>query len=253
MFGLPEREAGLRFLPTKHGQKTTAKQRAFVRYYLETHELGKSAIRAGYSEKNANTIANRLLRKSQVADLIRQEEEAALKRAGIDRTKALMELAKLAYYDPRKLYREDGSLKDPSEWDDATAAAVAQVEVFELFEGAGKNRRQIGFTKKVKGWDKNRALEMLLKHLGLLKKNVVFPDKDGNPMAPGMVVQNKIEIVFVNPSDPDTLSGGEVLQNSAKPLLKTKEITHLADISCDTVHIVEAVEVEVTAKCPGSS
>lgn len=77
-----------------------------------------------------------------------------------------MELAKLAYFDLRQLYREDGSLKDPREWDDATAAAVASVEVFEEFAGKRKDRKQIGHTKKVKTWDKNRALDMLLRHLG---------------------------------------------------------------------------------------
>jgi phage terminase small subunit len=208
LFELDEQPAGPKFLPTKAGHRTTAKQRAFVRYYLETRELSASAINAGYSPKTAGAIANRLMHKSQVAELIRQEEEEDLRRAGIDRTRALMELAKLAYFDLRQLYREDGSLKNPSEWDDATAAAVASVEVFEEFAGKGKDRKQIGHTKKVKTWDKNRALEMLLKHLGLLKENVVFPDKDGNPMSPGVQIQNRIEVVFVNPPSPDMLRPG---------------------------------------------
>lgn len=202
--GLEKQEVD-QFLPTKAGGKITAKMRAFVAEYLKTHELAGSAIRAGYAPKYAGSIANRLIQKSQVADLIRQEEEEALKRAGIDRTRALMELAKLAYFDLRKLYREDGSLKNPGEWDDGTAAAIASIETFEEFKGAGKNRRQVGYIKKVKVCDKNRSLEMLLKHLGLLKENVVFPDKDGNPMAPGTTVQNKIEVVFVSPPGQGTV------------------------------------------------
>ncbi len=205
MFGFPETEAAPRFLPTKHGQRTTAKQRAFVRYFLETYELGKSAIRAGYSKKNANVIANRLMHKSQVAELIRQEEEEALKRAGINRNDALLRLAKMVYFDARNLYREDGSIKHPSEWDDATATVIAGIEVTEIYGGQGKKKVSIGQTKKVKVIDPLRALEILLRHLGLLKENVIFPDKNGNPMSPGGQIQNRIEVVFVNPPGPDTV------------------------------------------------
>ncbi len=53
-------------------------------------------------------------------------------------------------------------------WDDDTAAAIAQVEVFESFEGTGNKRRFVGHTKKIRAWDKKAALELLLKHLGEL-------------------------------------------------------------------------------------
>ncbi len=135
---------------------------AFVAEYLKTNELAASAIKAGYAPKYAGTIANRLIQKSQVSELIRQEKEAALKRAGVELTRALLEIAKIAYYDPRKLYRKDGTLKEPSEWDDDTAAAIAQVEVFESFEGTGDKRRFIGHTKKVKSWDKKAAMLALM-------------------------------------------------------------------------------------------
>jgi phage terminase small subunit len=181
------------FIPTKKAGHITAKMRAFVAAYLRTNDLTASAIEAGYAPKWAASIASRLVNKSQVAELIREEQEAALKRAGIDRTRALMELAKLAYYDPRKLYREDGTLKDPGEWDDATAAAIAQVETFEEFQGSGDKRRLVGFTRKVKSWDKRASLELLLKCLGVLKEQVVFPDRDGNPQS----VAPRIEVVFV--------------------------------------------------------
>lgn len=193
-----EKEEVDQFIPTKAGGKITAKMRAFVAEYLKTHELAASAIKAGYAPKYAGSIANRLVQKSQVAELIRQEEEKALKLAGVDRVRILLEMSNLAYSNLQRLFREDGTLKDPSEWDPETAAAVSSVEVFEEFEGTGKNRRQVGYVKKIKFWDKPRALEMLAKNQGLLKDSIVFPDKDGNPMAPGVQIQNRIEVVFIN-------------------------------------------------------
>jgi phage terminase small subunit len=208
--GMPEKEHGELCLPTKKKGKVTAKMMAFVAEYLKTNELAASAIKAGYAPKYAGTIANRLIQKSQVSELIRQEKDAALKRAGVELTRALLEVAKIAYHDPRKLYRADGTLKEPSEWDDDTAAAIAQVEVFESFEGTGNKRRVIGHTKKVRAWDKKAALELLLKHLGALKENIIFPDADGNPQN---VAPQTIQVVFVekavplNSPEPDDYGG----------------------------------------------
>jgi len=79
----------------------------------------------------------------------------------------LRELRRLGLSDIRKIFKEDGSLKPVEEWPAEISAAVASIEVDELFEGSGKERQQIGFTKKVKFWDKGRALELLGKNLRL--------------------------------------------------------------------------------------
>jgi hypothetical protein len=67
--------------------------------------------------------------------------------------------------------RAPGCMKDPREWDDATAAAVASIEIVEEFSGTGADRKLVGHTKKVKLWDKNAALEKALKHLGLYERD----------------------------------------------------------------------------------
>jgi phage terminase small subunit len=195
--GIPEKERAEPFLPTKKGGRITAKMMAFVAEYLKTNELAASAIKAGYAPKYAGSIANRLIQKSQVAELIQKEKKEALSRAGVELTRALLELAKLAYYDPRKLYRDDGTLKDPAEWDDSTAAAISQIETQEHFEGSGDKRRLTGHVKKVKAHDKKGALELILKYLGALKENIVFPDANGNPQDPSPKI---IEVVFVGGS-----------------------------------------------------
>lgn len=81
--------------------------------------------------------------------------------------KYLDELRSLGLSDIRQLYNEDNSLKDVSEWPDEVARAIKSVETDELYEGTGRDRIQVGYTKKVTFWDKTRAIELLGKNLGL--------------------------------------------------------------------------------------
>jgi phage terminase small subunit len=167
--GIEERAFEPEYPTSKNGRSLgSARQRAFARFFIETHRLRESAIRAGYNPKNAHIIANRLVKKSLIADLIKAEEEAALKRAGITAERVLLEVARLAYSDVRKLKRDDGSLKSLAEVDDDTAAAIAGVEGLEKFEGEGEERTLVGYTHKFKFWDKGKAHEQLLKYLKLL-------------------------------------------------------------------------------------
>jgi len=196
MFGLEdERPYEPQFQNVGKGNRPpSAKLKAFVRHYIETRKLRESAIKAGYSKKNSHVIASRLLKKEYVQNMIRAEEEASLKRLGVTVDRFFKELTRLAYFDIRKLYREDGSLKHPSEWDDETASAVVSLEVFEEFENKGKNKNLIGFVKKIKASDKKGALELLAKSMGLLRENIVFPDKDGNPQD---VSEKRLVVEFV--------------------------------------------------------
>ncbi len=91
----------------------------------------------------------------------------AVGRLAISNERVLKEIARLALFDPRNLFRDDGTPKPINELDDDTAAAIAGLEVLEEFEGEGKSRVFVGYTKKYKVADKNAALEKLCKHLGL--------------------------------------------------------------------------------------
>jgi phage terminase small subunit len=207
--GIPERDPKLP--PTKGPrQRLTLKQKKFAMYRLEGKGIGEAARLAGYSDKSADCTGSKLAKKSQVSEFIIEQEEKAIKEAGINRKDALLRLAKMVYWDPRNLYREDGSIKPPSEWDDATAAVIAGVEVMELWGNEGKHRVSIGQTKKVKVVDPLRSLEVLLKVLGLQKETVVYPDRDGNPMSPGTVINQTQKIVFefINAPGPGGLEAG---------------------------------------------
>lgn len=51
-------------------------------------------------------------------------------------------------------------------------AMIAAIEVEELFEGRGDNRTQIGYLKKIKLWDRNKAVETFARHHKMLVDKV---------------------------------------------------------------------------------
>jgi hypothetical protein len=89
-----------------------------------------------------------------------------------DRSECLVEYLKrdlkaIAMSDIRLAFNPDGSVKPVDEWPDELAKAVQSVEVSELFDGYGKDRTHVGYTKKLKFWDKNKAIELLGKTLAI--------------------------------------------------------------------------------------
>lgn len=81
---------------------------------------------------------------------------------------ALLREAKLiARADIRDAYDEHGRLLPMKDMPEHLARAIASVEVDELFEGVGKDREQVGVTKKVKFWNKDKMVETLGKQVGL--------------------------------------------------------------------------------------
>ena len=148
--------------------KLTEKQKRFVAEYQVDLNGTQAAIRAGYSPKTAEVIANHLVKKSWVLEAIRKETEKRLHEAGVRSDAVLTRMARLGFADIRKLYRNDGTLLPPHEWPEEIAPAVAGVETFEEYQGKGKDREFIGYTKKVKLWDPNPSLTNMAKNLGLI-------------------------------------------------------------------------------------
>lgn len=181
----------------------TRKQQLFVDEYLVDLNATQAAIRAGYKEKTARFIASENLTKPNIQVAIEKAMAIREKRTEITQDKALKELGRLGFSDIRKYFKDDGSLKNITDLDDDAAAAVASVEVDELFDGSGKDRVQIGFTKKFKFWDKNSALEKIGKHLKMFTEKIEYPDKDGNPQS--------VTPLTCFPPEPKTMSEWEAL------------------------------------------
>ncbi|MCY1388615.1 Terminase small subunit [compost metagenome] len=142
----------------------TPKQRRFVDEYLIDLSATQAAIRAGYSQKTAGSIGEENLRKPEIAAAIAERMKDREQRTEITQDRVLQELARLAFLDVRKAFNADGSLKPIHELDDDTAAAVAGMDIAEI--GSGEDA--IGFVKKIKLSDKKGALELVMRHLGMV-------------------------------------------------------------------------------------
>jgi phage terminase small subunit len=146
----------------------TPKQARFVDEYVIDLNATQAAIRAGYSKKTANEQGARLLAKVSLAAEIQTRCAQRSAKLAIKAERVLLELARIAFLDPRKFYDETGRLRDPHALDDETAAALAGIEVEELFaRGDDGRRRPIGQLRKIKWADKHAALVSLGRHLGL--------------------------------------------------------------------------------------
>jgi phage terminase small subunit len=183
--------------------KLTERQKRFAEEYIIDLNGTKAAERAGFSIKTANEQAVRLLANVSVRKQIEELQAARSKRTEITADRVLQELARIAFFDFRKLYRQDGSLKAVHELDDEAAAVLAGADVVEMAGGAkiggaeGVEHTPM-YTKKTKIPDKVAALGLAMRHLGMLNDKVKVGNDPENPMpaagvliVPGMIADPK--------------------------------------------------------------
>lgn len=184
-------------------------QERFVHEYLaETpHNATAAYGRAGYKATGqaARTAAARLLKQPAIQAAIAAIRARDAAKFEVTRERVLEEYAKLAFFDPRKFYNDDGSLKLPTELDDVTAAALQGYDVEEEFIGddpdvelesqshGGALKRQhaktlaVGRTVKIKFGKKKDALDSIVNLMGWKKE----PAQLGTPENPlTMIVQD---------------------------------------------------------------
>lgn len=143
----------------------TGKQRAFA-IAVANGTPAKDAYAAAYdvsgmTPKTAKEQASRLLRNHKVAALIQHLQGRALRKAELTVERTLLEIARVATSDIRRLLDHNGSALMPDEWDDDIAAAVASVE----FD------KDTGRISKLKLWDKSSNLGLAARHLGLFERD----------------------------------------------------------------------------------
>jgi phage terminase small subunit len=151
-------------------QKLKPKQIRFVEEYLIDFNATQAAIRAGYSKKTARNIAGNLLTKINIQKEISGRLKAYSEKSEITRERVLLEIARLAFNDPRKAFDSNGNLLPVHNWSTETAAAISSIEVNELIDTQGN---VIGHTKKIKFWDKGKQLELASRCLGMLTDKVL--------------------------------------------------------------------------------
>ena len=139
------------------------KQSRFVDEYLKDLNATQAAIRSGYSQKTAGQIGDRLLKKVEVKELLEKRMKDREKRTEITQDRVLQEYARLAFFDPRKLFDATGRPLSINELDDDTAAVIAGLDVVNV----GNEELGEGEVLKLKLADKKGALDSVARHLGM--------------------------------------------------------------------------------------
>ncbi len=159
-------------------RQITEKEKAFTREYIIDKNGAGAAIRAGFSARVAKQQACALMKRKHVGDEIARLLQKQGERLEISADRVIKEIAKLAFSDICQLFDSGGLLKDVSSLENDVSATVSSVESLEEYDGHGDQKVLIGNTKKVKLWDKTKALEMLGRHFKLFSDVVITRDGD---------------------------------------------------------------------------
>jgi phage terminase small subunit len=143
-------------MSAKNGE-LTARQAAFVDEYVKSGNGRQAAIAAGYSPKNAEVEAARLLTNAKVRTLIEEKRAQRSKQTGIDAAWLLKRLAEEAEADLKDLYEDEGLmvLKPIDKWPLVWRQGLV----------AGVKHGRYGLELKVS--DRARRLELIGKHIGV--------------------------------------------------------------------------------------
>ena len=146
----------------------TPKQQRFVEEYLIDLNATQAAIRAGYSKKTAVKIGTQVLGKTSVQKAIERALARRSARTEVTQDRIIKELARIAFIDPRKIFEWGPSgvtLRESEELTDDDAAAVSEISQIST---------EFGRNIKAKLHDKIKALDLLMKHMGMQE----ITDKD---------------------------------------------------------------------------
>lgn len=136
---------GMTRLSTPIAPRRPSRIEAFIAAYTGTGNATQAAARAGYSPATAKQQGSRLLKRPDVIDRLQnyrrgqaEKHSRELHRIELESERTRSVLAAIAYFDVRKLVRDDGSVKSLQELDEQTAMAVASIEVSESTNAKGE-------------------------------------------------------------------------------------------------------------------
>ncbi len=151
---------------------TAHRRSLFVEAYIANGgNCTDAAIKAGFSPRSAKQRGFELVKDRDFLVEIERRRAEVLAQFRLTTERTLQELARIAFFDIRKLFNGDGSPKAVHTIDDDTAAAVVGLEVVEVWQGTGKTRTFVGYIRKYKIANKVYALDNAMRHLGLFEKD----------------------------------------------------------------------------------
>lgn len=158
------KKSSVRVKPGTSKGSAEIRRKVFVEAYLANGgNATQAAETAGYSKKSAHAQGCRLLKDVKTQAIIKERQSDLARKYELTTESVIAELAKIVHADPRKLFDASGNVKRIQDMPDEIAGAIASIEISEI----GTDGAAIGYTKKIKLWDKNSAIEKAMKHLGL--------------------------------------------------------------------------------------
>lgn len=153
--------------------KLNKKQQLFVDEYLIDLNATQAAIRAGYSVNSARDIGCENLTKPNIQEAIAKAMAERSKRTGVNQDRVVLELARIAFVNPKNLIDpEDASVRPDATEDDLACIQSVKVKVMDGEKGSSTER-------EVRLHDKMKALEKLGQHLGMwndkIDLNIALP------------------------------------------------------------------------------
>jgi len=144
----------------------TAKEERFCEEYMIDLNATAAAIRAGYTPSSARKAAcwidgESIQKKPALCARIDELRAEQSTRTGITADRVLRELAVVGFADASKLVTADGQLDRKS--DPESLRAISSIRV---------TQTEFGPVTEIRMADKNKALELLGKHLGLFTDQV---------------------------------------------------------------------------------
>ena len=177
--------------------KLTDKQRRFCEEYIVDLNATQAAIRAEYSEKTAYSMGQRLLKKVEAREYIKQLKEERKERTQIEADRVIYELSLIAFSnaaDYAAVVEKELTIEGPEGEpikvldDDGNPVTYRTVEPVLTKDLTADQKRALAVIKKgrdgfeVRPYDKVRALELLGKHIGLFEEKVNVNGTINNPM-----------------------------------------------------------------------
>lgn len=138
------------------------KKELFAHEYLRDMNATQAAARAGYSPASARQQGSDLLREDDVQQRVAELAAARNEDVLIEARDVVRELIRLLNTNLATMVNEDGTVKSIHELPVDMQRAIASIEVEEV-KGVGAIRT------KVKLWSKEKAIEMLGRHLSIFK------------------------------------------------------------------------------------
>jgi phage terminase small subunit len=163
-----------RAAPKRPGE-LSKKHAGFVREYLVDLNASAAYRRAGFAPKDADVNGPRLMGNDGIAAAIAAALAAVTATAGVSKARLLQELGRIALSSAPAFF--DPVTRDAKHPCDLTADEGACLAGFEvLIKNAKAGDGVTDTIHKFKLWDKVRALELYMKHYGMLIEKIEIKD-----------------------------------------------------------------------------